>query len=74
MNTLRSAVKESSDDDGWASLGPVGSRISNQGPFDHRTYGFQKLSDMFEAIDLFEVKKNKRANQTTIKVRLRKKS
>ena len=74
MNTLRSAVKESSDDDGWAALGPVGSRISNQGPFDHRTYGFQKLSDMFEAIDLFEVKKNKRANQTTIKVRLRKKS
>lgn len=73
MNTLRKAVKESADEDGWASLGPVGSRISNAGPFDHRTYGFQKLSDMFESIDLFEVRKNRQANRTTVKVRLRKK-
>lgn len=72
MNALRNAVKESADDDGWAALGPVGSRITNQGPFDHRTYGFQKLRDMFEAIDLFEVKKNKNANGTTIRVKLKK--
>ncbi|MCP5536242.1 MAG: NYN domain-containing protein [Akkermansiaceae bacterium] len=72
MNTLRNAVKESADDDGWASLGPVGSRISNQGPFDHRTYGFQKLSDMFDAIDLFDLQKNKSANGTKIRVRLKK--
>ena len=72
MHTLRNAVKESADEDGWAALGPVGSRISNQGPFDHRTYGFQKLSDMFEAIDLFDVMKNKQANRTTIRVKLKK--
>jgi len=73
MNTLRNAVKESADEDGWAALGPVGSRISNQGPFDNRTYGFQKLSDMFEAIDLFQVKKSKQANRTTVKVKLKSK-
>ena len=72
MHILRTAVKESADEDGWASLGPVGSRISNQGPFDHRTYGFQKLSDMFEAIDIFQLKKTKQANQISVKVRLKK--
>ncbi len=71
MNTLRSAVKESAEEDGWARLGPVGSRITNAGPFDHRTYGFKKLSDLFTAIDLFEVKKEKNANQTVISVRVK---
>jgi uncharacterized protein (TIGR00288 family) len=72
MNTLRSAVKASEDEEGWARLGPVGSHISNLGPFDHRTYGFKKLSDLFAAIDLFEVKKETNANQTIISVRIRK--
>ena len=72
MNTLRNAVKEVADEDGWARLGPVGSRITNSGPFDHRTYGFKKLSDLFEAIDLFEVKKEMNGTQILISVRLRK--
>ncbi|RYD47753.1 MAG: NYN domain-containing protein [Verrucomicrobiaceae bacterium] len=72
MNTLRSAVKESLEEDGWARLGPVGSRISNAGPFDHRTYGYKKLSDLFSAIDLFEVKKETNGGQTVILVKMRK--
>lgn len=72
MNTLRSAIEAASDEDGWARLGPVGSHISNQGPFDHRTYGFKKLSDLFAAIDLFEVSKKKENNQTIIYVRQKK--
>jgi len=69
MNTLRSAVQAAEDDEGWARLGPVGSYISNQGPFDHRTYGFQKLSDLFAAINIFEVRKKKAGNQTVIQVK-----
>ena len=72
MNTLRSAVKAAADEDGWASLGPVGFHISNQGPFDHRTYGFKKLSDLFAAIDLFEVSAEKTGNQTNYRVRMKK--
>ncbi|MES2476166.1 MAG: NYN domain-containing protein [Verrucomicrobiota bacterium] len=75
MNTLRNAVKESEDKDGWAKLGPVGSRISNSGPFDHRTYGFRKLSDLFAAIDVFEVRSEvneKNGGQALVSVRLRK--
>ena len=72
MNTLRTAVKEAADDDGWAALGPVGAHISNQGPFSHRTYGFPKLSDMFEATDLFELQKDRQAGPGSVRVRLKK--
>ena len=69
MNTLRSAVDATCDDEGWASLGPVGAHITNQGPFDHRTYGFSKLTDLFKAIDRFEMKKVKHGNQSVYQVR-----
>ena len=72
MNTLRSAVEAAQDDEGWGRLGPVGSHINNQGPFDHRTYGSRKLSDLFAAIDLFEVRSSKTGDQTVIHVRLKK--
>jgi uncharacterized LabA/DUF88 family protein len=71
MTVLRNAVDAASDDDGWAKLGPIGSHISNQGSFDSRNYGFSKLSDLFSAIDLFEVEKTKRNNITVISVRNR---
>lgn len=70
MNILRSAVKAAEDDDGWARLGPVGSYITNQGPFDHRSYGFKKLSDLFKAIDLFQVRENKTTSQIVMEVKL----
>jgi len=73
MNLLRQAVEASEIDDGWAQLGTIGSHISNHASFDQRNYGFQKLSDLFTAIDIFEIKKvgsvfwiqdKKRAKQT----------
>ncbi len=69
MNVLRSAVEAVEDEDGWASLGPIGSHIANQGSFDSRNYGFRKLSDLFSAIDLFEVKKETDGDSTRVLVR-----
>lgn len=74
MTVLRSAVEAVADEDGWARLGPIGSHISNQGSFDSRNYGFNKLSDLFSAIDLFEVEKSKRANITVYSVRNRRRA
>jgi uncharacterized LabA/DUF88 family protein len=59
INLLRQAIEAHEDDDGWATLGPVGSHISNQASFDQRNYGFAKLSDLFKSIDLFELEKTK---------------
>ncbi len=69
MNVLRSAVEAVEDEDGWASLGSIGSHIANQGSFDSRNYGFRKLSDLFAAIDLFEVRKEKEGDATKVLVR-----
>ena len=60
---LRNAVDASSGDDDWAHLGQVGNQIGNQASFDPRNYGYRKLSDLIEATDLFEVK---RQNQVVL--------
>lgn len=50
VSLLRSAVEASSDDDGWAHLGGVGSIITKQRPdFDSRNYGYAKLSGLMAA-------------------------
>ena len=72
IKTLRTAIGASADDDGWANLANLANRINNEGPFDHRTYGFTKLVDLFEAIDLFEVKREKHGAHTVISVRIAK--
>jgi uncharacterized LabA/DUF88 family protein len=55
---LRSAVEGASDEDGYAALANVGHIITKQQPdFDPRTYGFNKLSDLVTATDLFDVER-----------------
>ncbi len=71
ITTLRRAIEAAADEDGWAILGAVGSHITNQGPFDSRNYGFTKLSDLFQAIDLFEVRKIRGENHSRVEVRQR---
>lgn len=75
MHTLRSAVDASENEEGWARLADVGSHIGNQGgAFDHRNYGFKKLSDLFASIDLFELRAEKQGNLTAFWVRNRKRA
>jgi len=53
---LRSALEASSDDDGGANLSPVGSYIAKKSPdFDPRNYGYEKLSQLIKATDLFVI-------------------
>ena len=56
VNLLRNALEASSDDSGWAHLGPVGNNIAKQAPgFDPRNYGYKKLGELIVATKLFEV-------------------
>ncbi len=53
---LTTAVETASQDDGWASLGPVGNYLTNtHASFDPRNYGFTKLSALVRAQDYLEV-------------------
>lgn len=56
VSLLRNAVEASSDESGWAQLGPVGSNIAKQAPeFDSRNYGYGKLGELVTATKLFDI-------------------
>jgi hypothetical protein len=58
LRWLRDGINASSDDDGWANLGTVGSHVAKQAPdFDSRNWGYAKLVDLVNAIELFEVRR-----------------
>ena len=56
VNLLRKAVEAAADEEGWAGLGAVGQHISKQASFDSRNYGYAKLSGLFQAIGLFDIR------------------
>ncbi len=58
VRLLRSAVEAAGGDEGWAHLGAVGSQIGNQASLDPRNYGYRKLSDLVDATELFDVRRD----------------
>lgn len=60
MNLIRDAIVGSENGDGWANLSKVGSHISNHASFDARNYGYARLSDLIEAIGLFDLRRDKK--------------
>ena len=54
---LVAAIDANARDDGWASLGGVGSHIGKiDTAFDARNYGFRKLSELVRSLKYLEVK------------------
>lgn len=58
VSLLRNSVESAADDDGWAGLGAIGQHISKQASFDSRNYGYARLKDLFQAIGLFDIRKD----------------
>ena len=60
IHLLRNALTAVEDEEGWAQLGVVGQRISNQHPsFDARNYGYLKLGELVKATGAFEIDERK---------------
>ena len=50
IKLISSTITDSSDEDGWAFLGDVGSLIQKKQPnFDSRNYGFEKLTPLIKS-------------------------
>ena len=57
--TIRKAMAGLEDEEGWAMLAAVGSRIANVAPdFDPRSYGHAKLSALVETTGAFDTKRS----------------
>lgn len=61
VRLLRTAVEQTSDEEGWAHLGAVGAYISNSSSFSPINYSYKKLSDLVKASELFEVQTHNKA-------------
>lgn len=71
-NAVLTIVEETSDDDGWASLGNVGNILTKRYPdFDVRNYGFKKLTPFINSLKIFEIRciRSKDGNVRLIYVR-----
>jgi uncharacterized protein (TIGR00288 family) len=55
IRLLRTAVEQTSEDDGWAHMSKVGHYISNNSSFSAINYGYKKLGDLIRATELFDV-------------------
>ncbi len=55
VKLLRTAVEQTSEDDGWAHMSKVAHYISNNGSFSAINYGYKKLGDLIRATELFNV-------------------
>lgn len=65
---LKKIISEMDGEDGWVTLGAVGSQLSNlSSDFDPRTYGFRKLSDLVRKTSFFELK----VQEGTLKIRIK---
>ncbi|SEM90630.1 OST-HTH/LOTUS domain-containing protein [Luteibacter sp. UNCMF331Sha3.1] len=72
MNMLRNAIDASSDENGWASLGAVGSIVNKRSPeFDPRDYGYSKFSGLINAVGLFDMEDRQIGNAKHLFVRVK---
>ncbi len=55
VNLLRTAVEQTMDENGWANLSEVGQYINNSSSFSPINFGYKKLSNLIEEIDLFKI-------------------
>lgn len=67
VRLLRTAVEQTSDDDGWADMSRIGSYISNNGSFSSVNYGYKKLSDLIKVSELFDIEMRKDGKAMYIK-------
>jgi len=55
VRLLRTAVEQTSDEDGWANLAKAAAYISNNSSFSPINYGYKKLSELIKVSELFKV-------------------
>ena len=72
IQSIKTIINENSDEEGWADLGLVGSRLNNRYPdFDSRNYGYSKLRSLLSSLDKFELTTRRTNNSQNVKYVIR---
>jgi hypothetical protein len=75
IKSIKIIITESSDEDGWAYLGEVGTKLNKRYPdFDTRNYGHSKLASLMSSLKRFEIQPRKTSNSNTINYFIKNKS
>ena len=67
VNVLRTAVEQTMDEDGWANLAAIGQYINNSTSFSPINFGYKKLSNLINEIDLFDIYLDEESKQMSIR-------
>ncbi len=67
VNVLRTAVEQTMDEDGWANLANIGQYINNSTSFSPINFGYKKLSNLIDEIDLFDIYLDEESKQMSIR-------
>jgi len=67
VNVLRNAVDQTMDEDGWANLANIGQYINNNTSFSPINFGYKKLSNLIDEIDIFDVYLDPDSKQMSIR-------
>lgn len=63
LKTIKTIAYDCSDEDGWAYLGEVGTRLNKRYPdFDVRNYGHSKLTPLILSLKAFDIQSQKTSN------------
>ena len=63
IEVIKTIITETSDEDGWAFLGELGSILNKRYPdFDTRNYGYAKLTPFVSSLKQFDIKTVKTSN------------
>ena len=67
VRLLRTAVEQTSDDDGWADMSKFSHYIANNSSFSSINYGYKKLGDLIRTSELFNIEMRKDGKAMYIK-------
>ncbi len=74
IRTIQNIVSDCSDEDGWAYLGEVGTRLNKRySDFDVRNYGHSKLTPLILSLKRFELQTQKTSNPRVTRYYIRNK-
>ncbi|WP_309498089.1 NYN domain-containing protein [Sulfurovum sp.] len=67
VNVLQNALDQTMDQDGWANLANIGQYINNNTSFSPINFGYKKLSNLIDEIDIFDVYVDPDSKQMSIR-------